>query len=143
MSHTILKPNHKPLITSKLFLKVGVLMLILGLVLTLPMVLNTSKNILDDDIIDWINPPCSPNDLNNNWKDITHPQKQLKTPDRTFQNINTNEIIEFHPHNSNGQKQPHWHRRNPNASGRHDYYLDKNGQPVRKNSKPSHIYVEC
>jgi len=143
MSYSISKLHNKILVTNNLFLKIIIFNFILGLVLAIPIVLNISKNIPDDETIDWTNPPCSPNDLGKNWKDITHPRKQLKTPDKTFQNIHTNEIIEFHPHNSKGQKQPHCHRKNPNASSRHDYYLDKNGQPVRKNSKPSHIYIDC
>ena len=31
------------------------------------------------------------------------------------------------------------HILNPNSTGKHDYYLDKYGNPVAKNSKASHI----
>ncbi|RTE06441.1 hypothetical protein EJQ19_22930 [Paenibacillus whitsoniae] len=33
----------------------------------------------------------------------------------------------------------HYHIDNPNKTGRLDYYLDKNGNPVVKGSKPSHV----
>ena len=33
----------------------------------------------------------------------------------------------------------HYHVLNPNSTGKHDYYLDKDGNPVPKNSKASHI----
>jgi len=32
------------------------------------------------------------------------------------------------------------YRYNPNSTGRIDRYLDKNGNPVRNGSKPSHNY---
>ena len=33
----------------------------------------------------------------------------------------------------------HYHVLNPKSTGKHDYYLDKNGNPGPKNSKASHI----
>jgi hypothetical protein len=33
----------------------------------------------------------------------------------------------------------HYHIYNPNRTGKGDYYLDKNGNPVPKGSKASHI----
>ena len=33
----------------------------------------------------------------------------------------------------------HYHVYNPKGTGKADYYLDKNGNPVSKGSKPSHI----
>lgn len=33
-----------------------------------------------------------------------------------------------------------YHRPNPNATGRHDEYLDGKGHPTRDQSDPSHIY---
>jgi len=33
----------------------------------------------------------------------------------------------------------HYHILNPNSTSKHDYYLDKYGNPVPKNSKQSHI----
>ncbi len=36
----------------------------------------------------------------------------------------------------------HFHTLNPNATGPRDMYLDKNGNPVKKNSKASHILPE-
>lgn len=35
------------------------------------------------------------------------------------------------------------HRRNPFSTHKQKYYLDKNGNPVKKNSKQSHIYTNC
>ncbi len=65
------------------------------------------------------------------------------TNDKEFTNIITNEVIEYHPYNTNGKYQPHWHRKNPLSTNRLDYYLDKDGKIVRKNSKESHIYTDC
>jgi len=106
---------------------------------------NEDKNFeIDNEIsIDWANPPCSPNELNSSWIEITHPLKKENTNDREFQNIKTKEIIEFHPNNSQGVYLPHWHRHNLLPTSRFDYYLDKDGNGVGKDSKKSHIYTNC
>lgn len=36
----------------------------------------------------------------------------------------------------------HYHVYNPNSKGRNDLYLDKDANPVRKGSGPSHIMPE-
>lgn len=36
----------------------------------------------------------------------------------------------------------HYHIYNPDSTGKMDYYIDKNGNPVPKGSKPSHIVPE-
>jgi len=93
--------------------------------------------------INWNTPPCSPSVLNKNWAETTHPTKQLRTDDKEYTNIVTGEVIEFHPYNSLKEYKPHWHRINPNITGKYNYYLDKDGNPVSKNSKQSHIYTDC
>ena len=95
----------------------------------------------DANEIDWENPPSSPNDLSDEWEDVTHPDQKGNTNDRRYRNKESGEEIEFHPNDKNGPN-PHWHRHNPNRSGKDDYYLDKHGAPVRKGSKPSHIYTK-
>jgi hypothetical protein len=50
--------------------------------------------------------------------------------------------VEFHkgkPGKPGWEGKDHWHRFNPNKTGKGDAMLDKNGNPVQKNSKPSHI----
>lgn len=127
---------------------IGVLLLIVAVIATISIFLNSIDDNPQNDTsvnseIDWENPPCSPNSLNKNWKETTHPLKMENTKDKEFTNIITNEVIEYHPYNSQGKYQPHWHRKNPLSINRHDYYLDKDGNPVRKNSKESHIYTDC
>lgn len=95
--------------------------------------------------IDWDNPPCSPKELSSEWEEITHPKRiENKVPDRTFKNKKTNKIIDFHPYDTQGRENPHWHRYNPFSTKKKlDYYLDKNGKPVGYGRNQSHIYVEC
>lgn len=127
---------------------IGILLLIAVAIATVTFFLNSIDDNPQNDTstnseIDWKNPPCSPKSLNKNWKETTHPLKIENTKDKEFTNIITNEVIEYHPYNSQGKYQPHWHRKNPLSTSRHDYYLDENGNPVRKNSKESHIYTDC
>jgi hypothetical protein len=75
------------------------------------------------------------------WKDVTHPNK-AKLGMRELQHPQSNLKVEHHPGTSGkpGQRaNDHYHIHNPNATGKHDRYLDINGNPVAKGSKASHI----
>ena len=87
--------------------------------------------------------PKNPNNLTKQgWKETTPPSMASKTSSRTFTDKNTGLNIRFDKGNKGaggyGGKD-HYHIINPNSTGKHDYYLDKNGNPVPKNSKKSHI----
>jgi hypothetical protein len=59
-----------------------------------------------------------------------------------FENPRTGEIIRFdkgRPGTPGFEGKDHYHRLNPNRTGRHDEYLDVNGNPVARGSDPSHI----
>ncbi|MCB2262170.1 MAG: hypothetical protein LGR52_04420 [Candidatus Thiosymbion ectosymbiont of Robbea hypermnestra] len=43
------------------------------------------------------------------------------------------------PNNPSWRERDHWHRHNPNKTGKDDAMLDKNGNPVPKYSKASYI----
>ena len=87
--------------------------------------------------------PKNPNNLTKQgWKETTPPAMANKTSSRTFIDKNTGLNIRF----DKGTKgaggyggKDHYHVLNPNATGKNNYYLDKNGIPVPKNSKKSHI----
>ena len=136
----------------------GIILLAIGLVIGITLLLgddddtNTgdknpkAETHIDNDYddIDWVvSPPCDPDDLNEDWEETTHPQKKRRTIDRDFTNKRTKVKIEYHPKNKNGEDEPHWHRKNPNSTNKHNYYLDKYGNIVEKNSKKSHIYTNC
>ena len=94
------------------------------------------------DGIDWTNPPTDPSQLGPDWEDKTDPRKAKNTNDRNYVNKKTGDEIEWHPAKKGetgyGGKN-HWHRINPNKTGKKDYYLDKNGKPIHKNNYGSHI----
>jgi len=85
--------------------------------------------------------PKNPDDLlDDRYEETTDP----RAPDhiRRFKNPETGDEVEFHegkPDKPGWEGKDHWHRFNPDKSGRGDAMLDKNGKPVPKNSKPSHI----
>ncbi len=77
-----------------------------------------------------------------NLEDITHPD-QAAAGHHEFRNKQTGEKLRFdkgkptkHGHKAND----HYHRPNPNSTGDQDKYLDEKGNPVPKNSDPSHLY---
>lgn len=94
--------------------------------------------------IEWKKiPPSSPEDLGEDWEDVTDPRNN--TGSRDFENKKTGEKVRWDPAKDN-PKSPdswdgknHWHRYNPNKTGKKDYYLDKDGSPVPKGSEASHI----
>lgn len=90
------------------------------------------------------NYPGSAKDLEKNpdWHETTHPG-QAKAGSREFENKKTGEKIR-HDKGKPGapvhEANDHYHRYNPNSKGKHDKYLDKNGDPCGKGSEESHLY---
>jgi hypothetical protein len=87
--------------------------------------------------------------LDDSWEDVTPDEQRENTPNRRFKHKGTEEEIEFHPGRRNPDGSPgpgkggrdHWHRYNPlRKHNKRDLYLDRNGNPVARDSKPSHIY---
>ena len=89
--------------------------------------------------------PGTDKDLANHsdWKEKTHPN-QRKAGHREFENMKTGEKIRFDKGDPEGQGHEaydHYHRYNPKSNnGRHDQYLDKNSNPVRRGDDKSHLY---
>lgn len=88
--------------------------------------------------------PANPDDLlkRPGWKETTHPEAGKKGH-RTFENKETGEKLRHDKGKSWGtghKAHDHYHRPNPNATGKHDEYLDGRGNPTRDQSDPSHIY---
>lgn len=87
--------------------------------------------------------PENPNDLaKKGWRDVTHPMQAANSNSRTFENPETGFTIRFDkgvPGESGFGGKDHYHIINPNSTGKGDYYLDENGNPVPKNSSKSHI----
>lgn len=86
--------------------------------------------------------PENPDDLlEDGYEETTHPNAQ-KQGIRTFHNPKTGDEVEFHkgrPNETGWKAKDHWHRYNPNTTGKRDLYLDRNGNPVPKGSDESHI----
>jgi len=92
-----------------------------------------------DTDIDWTKPPCNPEDLSNDWKEITNSNMKNR---RVFVYKETNIQIAFDKGIRGAPRFKgidHWHRFNPNSTNNKDMYLDKNGNPTGKNTNPSHI----
>lgn len=88
--------------------------------------------------------PTNPGDLlkRPGWKEMTHPEAGKKGH-RTFENEQTGEKLRHDkgkPWETGHKAHDYYHRPNPNATGRHDEYLDGQGNPTRDQSDPSHIY---
>lgn len=88
--------------------------------------------------------PSNPDDLLNdsNWQETGHPGAKAKGH-RFFENKETGEKLrhdEGKPGESGHEGESHWHRYNPNSTGKHDEYLDANDYPVRRHSNESHLY---
>ncbi len=87
--------------------------------------------------------PADPNGLlDQGFVDTSHPDAAANGH-RTFENPVTGETIRF-DEGEEGRDghagRDHYHVENPNATGRHDQYLDKDGKPVAKGSNASHLY---
>lgn len=86
--------------------------------------------------------PENPDDLlEDGYEETTHPNAR-KEGIRNFHNPKTGDQVDFNkgdPSKPGWRGKDHWHRHNPNATGKRDLYLDKNGNPVPKGSPKSHI----
>lgn len=78
------------------------------------------------------------------WEDISHPA-QAASGHHTYREPSTGLKIRYDeptPGANGFAGKHHFHILNPNATGTRDMYLDKDGNPVKKNSKASHILPE-
>lgn len=90
--------------------------------------------------------PTLPKDPFNDpsWTDVSHP-KGAQHGHYEFLDPNTGEKIRFdkgNPKEQGHKSKDHYHRYNPNATGREDKYLDNKGNPTAKDSDASHLYSE-
>lgn len=86
--------------------------------------------------------PSNPSELiKNGWKDISHPGSAA-SGHYELKEVSTGLRVRFDKKASGApgfKGKDHYHIHNPNATGNHNLYLDKDGNPVRKSSKASHI----
>ena len=118
----------------------------IGYIFLNSLVEKTTTEILAESGIDWNNPPCSPNDLSDDWAEVT-PEIMKQNSNRSeYQNKNTGLKIAFDkgiygkPRFSG---KDHWHIYNPFSVSIKDYYLDKQGNTIHKNDGNSHIEIKC
>jgi RHS repeat-associated protein len=88
--------------------------------------------------------PGTDKDLANHpdWRETTHPN-QRKAGHREFENTQTGEKIRFDkgdPTRYGHEAYDHYHRYNPKSTNKHDQYLDKDGNSVRRGDDKSHLY---
>lgn len=86
-------------------------------------------------------PPKGDSLLSKGWVEISHPQ-QATNGSHTYQDPQTGLKIRYDepkPGASGFAGKDHYHILNPNATSNKDLYLNKEGNPVAKGSKPSHI----
>ena len=79
--------------------------------------------------------------LQQGWEEVSHP-KQKVAGSHTYKEKSTGLTIRFDeakPGAKGYAGKDHYHILNPNATGPRDMYLDKDGNPVAKNSHASHI----
>ncbi len=103
-------------------------------------------SISTDTDIDWTKPPCNPDELSTNWKEVTDPRMAEKSSRRIFQYKNTNNKVAFEkgkPGLTGDKAIDHWHRYNPNFKNSRDLYLDIYGNTASKGSPSSHIDPNC
>jgi hypothetical protein len=89
------------------------------------------------------NLPKNPNDLlKKGWKDVTPEGMRNFTDRREYIDEESGYRVRFDPAKEGAkgfEGMDHYHIYNPNSTGKMDYYIDINGNPVRKYSNPSHI----
>jgi RHS repeat-associated protein len=76
------------------------------------------------------------------WKNVSHP-KANESGHITYQNKETGEKIRWDkgdPKKKGHEAHDHYHRLNPNKTGKFNEYLDQYGNPVPKGSDESHLY---
>lgn len=87
--------------------------------------------------------PKNPNNLlKQGYKETTHADAG-KAGHRTFENSQTGDKLRFDqgkPGASGHKGNDHYHRENPNTTGRHDKFLDQNGNPCANGCDASHLY---
>lgn len=85
--------------------------------------------------------PNNPDDLlSQGYRDVSHPGGAA-TGHRTFQR--GNDQLRWDrgtPGRPGHAGRDHYHRTNPEATGRHNEYLDSSGNPVRRGQDESHLY---
>jgi RHS repeat-associated protein len=88
--------------------------------------------------------PKNPDDLlKAGYKETTDPRAAAKGH-RDFINEETGDKVSFDkgvPGKDGFKWEDHYHRFNPDKTGKGDQYLDKNGKPVPKGSVPSHLVL--
>lgn len=76
------------------------------------------------------------------WIEFVIEEAMGHTTAREFYHALTKLRVRFDPKKEGApgfEGKDHWHIRNPNTTGKHDRYLDKNGNPVPKGAAESHI----
>lgn len=79
--------------------------------------------------------------ISRGWEDISHPAQAI-IGSYTYREPSTGLKIRYDTPmiGANGfRSKNHFHILNPNATSTRDMYLDRQGNPVSKNSKSSHI----
>lgn len=77
-----------------------------------------------------------------NWEDISHP-KAKANGHSTYKNKKTGEKIRLDqgdPKDTGHEAHDHYHRLNPDKTGKYNEYLDQYGNSVPKGSDESHLY---
>ena len=78
--------------------------------------------------------------IKSGWKEITPAAMKKNTTSRMFKKNGYTIRFDKGTKGMGGYGgKDHYHILNPSSTGKHDYYLDKFGNPVPKNSKKSHI----
>jgi hypothetical protein len=85
--------------------------------------------------------PKSPSRLiKNGWQEVTPAAMKKNTKSTMFKKDGLTIRFDKGTKGAGGYGgKDHYHILNPNSTGKHDYYLDKLGNPVPKNSRASHI----
>ncbi len=92
-------------------------------------------------IVDVENLPQNSSDLIKlGWKEVTPEGMKNNTTSKMYEKDGVKIVCDEAVPNAEGFRgKKHYHILNPNSTSRYDYYLDRNGNPVPKNSKQSHI----
>jgi hypothetical protein len=84
--------------------------------------------------------------LEHGYNETSHPSA-AESGHRTFENPETGDKLRFDKGDPDAPPKSHaandhYHRENPNATGKRDAYLDSDGKPCPRNSDESHLYPE-
>lgn len=132
-----------------LFLILAILTLSTGILIRLSTTdqpTDAPPQIHDETDINWAAPPCNPDNLSVDWKEITDARMLKNSSRRVFQYRDTKWKIAFDKGDCGmpGFKgRDHWHRYNPFSTNENDFYLDQRGNPTGKNKTSSHIPPNC